>query len=178
MCKAAPYFSLVHGRPVPIAHAFLFGVMKGFLSSAFQEYKVSAGLPGPYVVPYDKREQIAQLYAATATHLHDKDAPFSFIYKKKDSGHYVSGLGNARMVDVEQFVCIYGPTVLVDAWGNPAYYKMFMAFHEFYVGVFDRDTQAAGKPVSFEEACDRCASLAAPLRGGESTHAHACSLPF
>ena len=171
MCKALPYFDLVHCRPVPIAHAFLFGVMGDFISSAFTDYKVTEGPPGPWVVPFEKRKQIAELYASSATHLHDKDAPFSFIYKKKDSGHYVSGLGSARMVDVEQFVCIYGPTVLADAWENPAYYKIFMALHDAYVGIFDRDTQAAGKTTDFKDACDRCARLAATPRGSASTHA-------
>lgn len=156
VCAAAPYFDLVHGRPVPIAHAFLFGVMKAFLNSAFSEYKVSKGPPPAYVVTYAKREEIAKLYASMATHLHGKDPPFQFIYKNK-SNHYVSGLGGSRMVDVEQFVCIYGATVLADAWDNPDYYRIFMGYREFYMGAFDRDTQAAGtcKP-SLGAACDRC----------------------
>jgi hypothetical protein len=154
---------LVHGRPVPIAHAFLYGVVKGFLNSAFMEYKVSEGRPGPYVVTYEKREKIAELYAATATHLHGKDAPFSFIYRN-GNGRLVSGMGSARMVDVEQFVCIYGPTVLAEAWNNRTYYVLFMAFHDAYVGIFDRDTQPAGKPTSLEEACDRCGVAQLPGR--------------
>ena len=155
MCAVAPYFDLVHGRPVPIAHAFLYGIVKNFLGDAFKNYKVSEPQP-PYVVPYAKREQIAALYA-TATRLGGMDAPYAFIYKNKDK-HWVSGLGQARMADLEQFMCIHGPTVLAEAWPNhPAYYTIFMAYHHFCVGVFDRDMDDAGKPCTLQEGVERCA---------------------
>lgn len=159
MCAVAPYYDLVHGRPVPIAHAFLFGIVKNLLGDAFKSYKVSEPQP-PYVVPYAKREKIAALYA-TATRLGGMDKPFAFIYKNKEK-RWVSGMGQARMVDLEKFVCIHGPTVLADAWENPAYYAIFMAYHDFCVGVFDRDMDDAGKPCTMQQGVARCAAVLRP----------------